>query len=151
MLHYNHFNYWPKFIFNANFYVCIHKIKTTPEKCLSTTLHLIDVIDLSLETNNFDCATEYQVLLTSLVLSLMKFGYDPRNGLNAILQTIQQTNGQSIDVDEVFDYILITMSQILHNITPFYLGSALEVIKVNFHKNSIFFIFCIKNRPFYRF
>lgn len=112
-------------------------IKITPEKCLSTTLHLIDVIELSLETNNFDCAIEYQVLLTSLVRSLIEFGYDPRNALNAILRAIQLTTGQSIDVDAVSDYTLITMSQIIHNIAPFYLGNAVEIIKVNCCENPI--------------
>lgn len=71
---------------------------------------------------------EFQIYLTALIVSLIEFSYDPRNAFNTILKTIQQSDAQ-ID-DEVLNYMLITMSQIIHNIAPFYLRNALEIIKV---------------------
>lgn len=116
------------------------------------SIHLIDIIELALETNNFECAIDYQVLLTSLTLSLIESGNDPRNALDTILRTIEQISDQSIDDSDIFDFILITMSQIIHKIPPFYLGSALSIVKVsnitekksrNFKLNLFGFIFLI--------
>lgn len=89
----------------------------------------MDVIELFLETSNTDLALEYQIYLTSLLSSLLEFGNDPRNALSAIHRTIELSIDQSIH-DEIFDYTLITMSQIVPNIAPFYLKNVLEIIKV---------------------
>lgn len=91
-------------------------------------MQLIDVVELFLETGDIDSALEYQIFLASLIHSLIEYGIDPRNALNAIFNTIQSVE-QSID-DEIFDFMLITMSQIIHNIAPFYLRNALEILKV---------------------
>lgn len=90
-------------------------------------MQLIDVIEHFLKMNNTELALEYTIYATSLVLSMIEFGIDPRNILSVILKTIR-----SIDqpVDEIFDYFLITMSQIIHNISPFYLRNALDIVKV---------------------
>lgn len=95
------------------------------------SIHLIDIIELALETKNFECAIDYQVMLTSLALSLIESGHDPRNALGTVLRTIEQISDQSIDDSDIFDFILITMSQIIHKIPPFYLGSALGIVKVS--------------------
>lgn len=57
-----------------------------------------------------------------------EFGYDPRNAMAAILKSIRKT-GESIDED-VVEYMLITMTQVIHGISPFYMASAFEIIKV---------------------
>lgn len=59
---------------------------------------------------------------------MAEYGYDPRNAFTTILKTIQQNN-EPIDED-LIDYMLITMSQIVHSIAPFYLSSAIKIIKV---------------------
>lgn len=97
-------------------------------------MQLIDVIELFLETGDIDSALEYQIYLASLVHSLIEYGIDPRNALNAMLKTIQSI-GQSVD-DEIVDFMLITMSQIIRNIAPFYLRNALEILKVCIFKFS---------------
>lgn len=80
--------------------------------------------------NDINLALKYDVYLISLVHVLIEYGYDPRNALVTTLRTIQHSNGQSVDF-EIFDFMLISMSQIIHNITPFYLGAAVEVTKVS--------------------
>lgn len=92
-------------------------------------MQLIDVIELYLEMGNMNSALEYQIYLISLTQILIENGIDPRNAFNTILKTIQNVGQRSID-DEIFDYMLITMSQIIHNISPLYLRNALEIIKV---------------------
>lgn len=103
--------------------------QVTPERCLSLSIQLIDVIELYLETDNISCVRQFQICLMSLVHSLIEFGYDPRNAIRVIWRTVQQSNPQIID-DDITDYILITMSQIVHVIAPLYLGNALEIVKV---------------------
>lgn len=88
-------------------------------------MQLIDAIEFFTETGP---AWEYQIYLVSLVLSLIEYGNDPRNALNTILNTIKRFD-ESID-DDIVNYLLITMSQIIHNIAPFYLRNALEIVKV---------------------
>lgn len=92
-------------------------------------MQLIDVIELYLEMDNIDSALEYQIYLISLIQLLIENGIDPRNAFNTILKIIPNVDQQLID-DEISDYMLITMSQIIHNISPLYLQNALEIIKV---------------------
>lgn len=88
----------------------------------------MEVIEVYLEANNNQYAFEYQIYLIALTQSLIEYGHDPRNALNTILKTIQKNDAQ-ID-DEILNYMLITLSQIIHNIAPFYLRNALEIVKV---------------------
>lgn len=115
----------PILLLTFHFYILI---QVTPERCLSLSMQLIDVIEIFLEHSNIDAAVEYQMYLLSLADLLIEFGNDPRNIFNTTLKTIQMAGG-SIDNDHV-DYMLITMSQIIHNIVPFYLPNALGVIEV---------------------
>lgn len=92
-------------------------------------MQLIDVIELYLEMDNIDSALEYQIYLISLIQLLIENGIDPRNAFNTILKIIPNVDQQLID-DEISDHMLITMSQIIHNISPLYLQNALEIIKV---------------------
>lgn len=69
------------------------------------------------------------MILTAMLHSLLEFGYDPRNVLQTIKRAIQQNIEQSIN-DEVCDFTLVTMSQIIHLIAPFYLSHALDVVTV---------------------
>lgn len=91
-------------------------------------MQLIDVIELFLDLGNIDAALQYQIYLLSLTQLLIDSGDDPRNIFNTTLKTIK-TIDQSID-DELVDYMLIILSQIIHNIAPFYLRNVLEVVKV---------------------
>lgn len=68
--------------------------------------------------------------LNALILSLTEYGYDPRNALKTLLKTIQK-NYELID-DVILNYMLIITSQIIHNISPFYLRSAVAIIEVKF-------------------
>lgn len=88
-----------------------------------------DIVDLCLETNNTELTLESLIILSASVQPLIEFGYDPRNALNTLHRAIEHSTKQMID-DDVFNYTLITMSQIVHVIAPFYLGNALEVLKV---------------------
>lgn len=76
-------------------------------------------------------AVEYQIYLIAITQSLIENSYDPSNAFSTISKTIQQNDVQ-ID-DEILDYMLITMSQIVHKIAPFYLRNVLEIIKVKFY------------------
>ncbi|XP_055302054.1 focadhesin [Sitodiplosis mosellana] len=117
----------------------LHEIFTwcriTPDRCLSLSTQLMETIEVYLEANNNQSAFEYQIYLIALILSLIEYGYDPRNAFNTILKTIQQNDAQ-ID-EEILNYMLITMSQIVHNIAPFYLRNALEIIKTLNEQNGI--------------
>lgn len=100
----------------------------TPERCLSLSIQLIDVIEYAVQTGNSGSALEPQIYLFSLVQSLIEYGYDPRNAFSAIVKMIQSTD--EYIGDGISDYMIITMSNIIHNIAPFYLRNALDVLKV---------------------
>lgn len=105
----------------------------TPETCLNVSVQLIEIIEMCLEANNGQSTLAYQIYLTALIVSLIEYGYDPRNAFSTILKFIRQNDAQ-ID-DDILHYMLITMSQIIHNIAPFYLRNALEVVKVKWKKD----------------
>lgn len=91
---------------------------------------------MHLEANKPQSAMEYQIYLIAITQSLIEYSYDPSNAFSTILKTIQRNDVQ-ID-DEMLNYMLITMSQIVHKIAPFYLRNVLEIIKVKFYLYSIF-------------
>lgn len=91
-------------------------------------MQIVQVIELFLEMNDIDAALQYQVYLTSLILSMIEFGHDPRNALRCIFNVIHRS---SIDDVATINFILITMSQIIHKIAPFYLRSAIDIVKVH--------------------
>lgn len=100
----------------------------------------METIEVYLEANQNQYTFEYQIYLIALILSLIEYGYDPRNAFKTLLKTIQK-NYDQID-DEILNYMLITMSQIVHNIAPFYLWNAIAIIKVsveNINCNTIFY------------
>ncbi|XP_031635799.1 focadhesin [Contarinia nasturtii] len=102
--------------------------RITPERCLSLSTQLIDVIEFHLDMDDGQAAFDYQIYLIALILSMNEFGYDPRNAIATILKSIRKIN-ETLD-ENVIDYMLICMAQIIHSISPFYLGNALEIIKV---------------------
>lgn len=108
----------------------------TPEKCLSLSIQFGDVIDHCLETKNSKLARESQIFLTAMLHSLLEFGYDPRTALNTIKRAIQQNMDQSMD-DDFCKFTLVTMSQIIHLIAPFYLSHALDVVTVKMKHSKV--------------
>lgn len=115
--------------------------QVTPEMCLTLSIRFSDVIDHSLETGNKELVVESQMILTAMLHSLLEFDYDPRNALKTIKASIQRNVDQSM-TDDVCNFTLITMSQIIHLIAPFYLSHALDVVAVrytlSFYLNDLF-------------
>lgn len=120
-------HYYSNFSFLFQYYWNFFQ-QITLERCLSLSTQLIETIEVHLEANNCQSALEYLSVNVALISSLIEFSCDPRNALNITFMTIQQNSGE-ID-DDTLDYMLITMSQIVRNIPPFYLRSALDIVKV---------------------
>lgn len=77
--------------------------------------------------NNLNAAIDFEMYLIALVPSLLELGYDPKNYFDLVIRTIQANNESS---SELIDYNLISIAQIVHAVSPFYLYDALRVIKV---------------------
>lgn len=106
-------------------------------------MQLIDIIEHFLETENITLALEYQIYLTALVISSIKYGYDPRNALGAIVKTLRHDSCQSVAGPQ-FESLLISTAHIVRSIAPFYLRDALELVKVieTINSNQLQFPFC---------
>lgn len=102
-------------------------------------MQLIDTIEVHLEANEPQSAMEYQIYLIAMTQSLIEYSYDLSNAFRTILKTIQRNDVQIDDV--MLDYMLITMSQTVHKIAPFYLRNALEIIKVKLDSLQLNYIY----------
>lgn len=89
-------------------------------------MHLVDAMKVSLNDGKSNQANDFQMYLIALIPTLLESGNDPTNFLDAIHRSIQ-TNPENRDL---WDYNLISMSQIIHKIPAFYLSEALRIVKV---------------------
>lgn len=79
--------------------------------------------------NNRNAALDFEVNLIALIPSMLEYGHDPRNIFKIVLRSMQKED-ENID-SEFYEFVLISMSEIIHTISPFYLEDVFEVIKVN--------------------
>lgn len=103
--------------------------QVTPERCLGLSMQLIDIIEYFLETENINLAMEYQIYLIALILTLIKYGHDPRNALGTIAKTLRHDSRHLVDESQ-FESLLIVTAHIIRRVAPFYLRDALELVKV---------------------
>lgn len=68
--------------------------------------------------------------LVALLLTINQHCYDPRPSLSCILHTIEDCPDKGVWSRSYFNYLLITLAQLLHEVPPFYFSDALRVIKV---------------------
>lgn len=92
-------------------------------------MQLVDAMKISLnDDSKSNQANDFQMYLIALIPTLLESGNDPKNFLGAIHRFIK-TNPENRDL---WDYNLISMSQIIHKIPAFYLSDALQIVKVCF-------------------
>lgn len=87
------------------------------------------MIDTSLNETDSNMAIEFGIYLFAMIPALIEFGNDPRMYFDALIRVIQSKKEMYIDTD-LLDYNLISISQIIQIIPPFYLEDALHVVKV---------------------
>lgn len=78
----------------------------------------------------FFVVVDFVIYLVALLLSINENCYDPRPSLNCILRTIEECADKRVWSRCFFNYLLITLAQLLHSILPFYFSDALRVVKV---------------------
>lgn len=103
-------------------------------------MQLVDAIKISLNDGKSNQANDFQMYLIALIPTLLESGNDPKKFLAAIHRFIQT----SPENQDLCDYNLISMSQIIHKIPAFYLSEALRIVKVcNLFNDALLFEFRI--------
>lgn len=96
----------------------------------------METVECIIKKQNFSAAIDFQYYLLAIVHSLVDFAFDPSPALISILSGLQQHDAIKSD-DAFVDYILISIAQIIHKISPFYLDICLHLVKVSKHDTKI--------------
>lgn len=97
----------------------------------------MECIEFYWGTIDRQCAIDLLLNLVAVIPSMLEHDQDPRNALRLIARIIKDDDGAM--TAKIHDFLLVSMSQILHGILPFYLDDVVQVLKVIFfhanHKN----------------
>lgn len=106
-----------------------NRFQVTPATCLHTTIMLTEAIESLQKTADVKASHQLQTYLVAMLLPMIENGYDPRPALYVILRSIEHCDQQLLDEIHV-NYVLISLAQLLHVISPFYMIDALRLVKV---------------------
>lgn len=112
-------------------FAIFHLQIASPANCLHLTIFLIETIDHLMNLKRYDALVDFQIYLIALLPTISDNCHDPRPLLNCIQQTHEECPEKSIWTGSYFNYLLITLAELLHIIPSFYLPDALRLIKVS--------------------
>lgn len=103
--------------------------KISKDSCQNTAQLLIEALEYAIKQEKREAALDFGVYLMAVISSLIENGYDPCPALNTIHDCMQKHNFFVMNI-EFMDYALVSIAQILHKISPFYLEYALPIVKL---------------------
>lgn len=119
----------------------LHFQLSSKESCLQQSIFAIETSEFLLNAGNFQAASDLQFYLIALLVPLTENCFDPRPVLNCVLKSMRLCRQKDVNSQSFSSLLLVSLANLLHTVSPFYLVDILTVIKVMARLSSHLFAF----------
>lgn len=93
---------------------------------------LLEALEVLVNVNQSKAALDILVYLVSTLSTVIENGHDPKPIISCMGKILRTIPISIIGDEEAFyNFLLVNLAEVLHGISPFYLGDVIRLIKVS--------------------